>query len=106
MFSGQNVQMADHLAPLLACLDRAIAHLRATHKADDPGYCLAFISNGEVLRQFHRGMAHLEWQQPIAGNTRFYLASESKPWVAAMVMNVIASGKIQLDQTFDSFSSS
>ncbi len=89
MFSGQNVQMADHLAPLLACLDRAIAHLRATHKADNPGYCLAFISNGEVLRQFHRGTAHLEWQQPIAPlvtrslPTRRQFPCQNKPAPAA-----------------------
>lgn len=42
-------------------------------------------------------MAHLEWQQPIAGNTRFYLGSEAKPWVALLVMKAVASQKLRLD---------
>jgi CubicO group peptidase (beta-lactamase class C family) len=42
-------------------------------------------------------MAHLEWQQPLASNTRFYLASESKLWVAALVMQAVAAGRIALD---------
>ncbi|MBB4843130.1 CubicO group peptidase (beta-lactamase class C family) [Paucibacter oligotrophus] len=84
------------MIPELERLDGAIAQLKATHKADEPGFCLALVHEGQVLRQVHHGMAHLEWQQPIAGDTRFYLASESKPWVAALVMRAVAAGRLRL----------
>lgn len=72
--------------------------LRAAQGSDEPGFALALIVEGQVLRQVSHGMAHLEWQQPIAADTRFYLASESKPWTAALMLDCVAAGRIGLDE--------
>jgi CubicO group peptidase (beta-lactamase class C family) len=86
------------LAQLADRLDTAVDRLRATHRPDEPGFALALIAEGQVLRQVTHGMAHLEWQQPITADTRFYLASESKPWTAALMLACVAAGRISLDE--------
>lgn len=90
--------MTDRFVQIIDRLDGAVERLRGKHGADEPGFCLAFVANGHTLRQVTHGMANLEWQQPIAEDTRFYLASESKPWTAALTMSSVASGKIGLDE--------
>lgn len=91
----------DSAATLNPCalqrLDQAIARAQHVHHPDGPGFCLALVRGAQVLRQVHHGMAHLEWPQPITGRTRFYLASEAKPWTAALVMDAVADGRVGLD---------
>lgn len=89
--------MTDRFAQIIDRLDGAVERLRSMHGSDEPGFCLAFVANGQTLRQVTHGMAHLEWRQPIAEDTRFYLASEAKPWTAALMMSSVAAGKIGLD---------
>jgi len=89
--------MTDRFVQIIDRLDGAVEHLQSLHGSDEPGFCLAFVANGQTLRQVTHGMAHLEWQQPIAEDTRFYLASEAKPWTAALMMSNVAAGKIALD---------
>lgn len=85
------------MPPCVARFDAAVAALQAQHAANGPGFCLGLAHQGRVLRQVHHGMAHLEWPQPLAADTRFYLASESKTWVAALVMQEVAAGRVRLD---------
>lgn len=61
-----------------------------------PGFSASLVVDGQALCSVHHGLAHLEWQQPIDGRTRFYLASESKPWVAALVLEAVAEGRLDL----------
>ena len=82
---------------LLDHFDTAIATLRDQHDAHGPGFSIALTMDGQAIRIAHHGQAHLEWQQPLAGDTRFYLASESKCWVAALVMDAVAAGRVALD---------
>ncbi|MBK1613812.1 hypothetical protein CKO44_10055 [Rubrivivax gelatinosus] len=89
--------MAIQLTPLLDRFDTAIAALREQHDARGPGFSIALVVDGQALRSVHHGQANLEWQQALAGDTRYYLASESKPWVAALVMQAVAAGRITLD---------
>jgi CubicO group peptidase (beta-lactamase class C family) len=91
-------RMSLDLPRLLDRFDTAIGTLRELHAANGPGFAIALTVDGEALRRAHHGMAHLEWLQPVAGDTRFYLASESKPWVAALVMQAVAAGRVTLDQ--------
>ncbi|MEK8032505.1 serine hydrolase domain-containing protein [Ideonella sp. DXS29W] len=77
--------------------DTAVAALREQHAADGPGFSAALLWDGQLQRVAHHGVAHLEWPQPLAGDTRFYLASESKPWVAALVLDAVAAGRMALD---------
>lgn len=87
-----------HRAPgLVRRFDAALAALSAQHPADGPGFCIALCVDGAPVRTVHQGLATLDWPQPLSGDTRFYLASESKPWVAALVVQAIAAGRITLD---------
>ncbi len=89
--------MAYRFVQIIDRLDGEVERLRGIHGSDGPGFCIAFVANGQTLRQVTHGIANLEWQQPIAEDTRFYLASESKPWTAALVMSCVAAGKVGLD---------
>lgn len=84
-------------ARLLDRFDTAIATLRDQHDAHGPGFSIALTIDGQAPRTAHHGQAQMEWQQPLSGDTRFYLASESKPWVAALVMEAVAAGRVALD---------
>ncbi len=95
MLIGMN--RGDVLPPLLDRLDGAVSALCRQHGAATPGFSIALTHDGEALRTVHCGLANLEWSQPLSGDARYYLASESKPWVAALVMNAIAEGRITLD---------
>ena len=89
--------MSPDLSRLLDRFDGAIERLRDVHLAKGPGFSAALLADGQPLRRVHHGMAHLEWPQPLAGDTRYYLASESKPWVAALVLDAVAAGRLTLD---------
>lgn len=82
---------------LLDRFDAAIATLREQQDPLGPGFCIGLSIEGQTVRTAHHGLAHLEWPQPLAGDTRFYLASESKFWVGALVMQAVAAGRIALD---------
>ncbi len=82
---------------LLDRFDVAVAALREKYDPLGPGFCIGLALEGQTVRTAHHGLAHLEWQQPLAGDTRFYLASESKLWVAVLVMQAVAAGRIALD---------
>jgi CubicO group peptidase (beta-lactamase class C family) len=82
---------------LLDRFDGAIERLRDAYPADGPGFSAALLVDGQAARRVHHGMAHLEWPQPLAGDTRYYLASESKPWIAALVLDAVAAGRLSLD---------
>ncbi|MBQ0959148.1 beta-lactamase family protein [Ideonella sp. 4Y11] len=80
--------------PALARLDRALAERAVSPQA--PGFALAWLQQGQVLRRQVQGCAHLEWDAPLTEHTRFYLASEAKPWVAALVLQAVADGQLDL----------
>jgi CubicO group peptidase (beta-lactamase class C family) len=77
--------------------DTAVARLCDQHDPQGPGFCVALTVEGQVIRRAYHGRAELQWQQPLAGDTRLYLASESKPWTAALVLDAVAAGRIALD---------
>ncbi len=89
--------MSLHLSHLLNRFDTAVAMLRDQHDSLAPGFSIGLAVDGQVIRTVHHGQAQLEWPQPLAGDTRFYLASESKPWVAFLVMDAVVAGRVALD---------
>ncbi len=82
---------------LLDRFDAAVVKLRDQYDSLGPGFSIALTMDGQTIRTAYQGQAQLEWQQPLAGDTRFYLASESKSWVAALVMDAVAAGRVALD---------
>lgn len=84
---------------LLMRLDQALAEralLQPAPSAPEPGWAAAWLQQGQVLRRQVQGCAHLEWGCPLTEHTRFYLASEAKPWVAALVLQAVAEGQLDL----------
>lgn len=82
---------------LLDRFDAAVDALRIQYDARGPGFGLVLMADGQAIRTATHGQAQLDWQQPLAGDTRFYLASESKSWVAALVMDAVADARVALD---------
>ncbi|MDT7837206.1 serine hydrolase domain-containing protein [Aquabacterium sp. OR-4] len=77
--------------------DTCVASLRDKHDPQGPGFSIALTLNGQAIRTACHGQALTDWPQPLTGDTRLYLASESKFWVAALVMDAVAAGRVALD---------
>jgi CubicO group peptidase (beta-lactamase class C family) len=63
-----------------------------------PGLSLAVIRNGRVIKEAAYGKASLELNVPITLDTSFPLASMTKIFTAAAVMQLVEEGKISLDE--------
>lgn len=53
--------------------------------------------NGKVVYKKGFGMANMEWNIPNATDTRFRIASVTKQFTAALVLQLVEEGKIKLD---------
>jgi len=89
--------MPRDLSSILGRFDAAVDALRAQLDPAGPGFSIALVVEGQPARVAHHGLAQLAWSQRLAGDTRMYLASEAKPWVAALVMDAVAAGRIALE---------
>lgn len=70
---------------------------------NSPGLALGIIKNGEMVYSKGYGLANLEHGIANTTNTAFNLASISKQFTAACVLQLAADNKLQLDQTLDQF---
>src|SRR5262249_53107913 len=52
--------------------------------------------NGQILFEQSYGMANYEWQIPNSAKTRFHIASVSKPFTAAAILQLQEQGKLQV----------
>jgi CubicO group peptidase (beta-lactamase class C family) len=66
-------------------------------EADGPGGALATWRDGEPARFVCRGLADLDSGAPITPETRFDLASASKPFTAVVILRLAARGLLGLD---------
>ena len=82
---------------MLDRFDASVFRLRDQHDPLGPGFSIALMIDGQAIRTVCHGQALIDWQQPLAVDTRLYLASESKFWVAALVMDAVARGRVSLD---------
>lgn len=62
-----------------------------------PGFSAVVIQDGRPALELHHGMASVELQVPLSGESAYYLASESKQFTAACVMIIVRDGLIGLD---------
>jgi CubicO group peptidase (beta-lactamase class C family) len=62
-----------------------------------PGYVLAVARNGRIVHVQTQGYADLERQLPVRVDSIFPVASVTKTFTAALVMQYVEEGKIQLD---------
>src|SRR5262249_3308734 len=69
----------------------------AWDKANSPGCAIAIVENGAVAYERGYGMASLEHDVRITPSTAFDIASTSKEFTGAIIMQLVAEGKLRLD---------
>ena len=69
----------------------------AYDKNTSPGCAVTIVRSGEVAYQRGYGMANLENHVPITPSTVFDIASTSKEFTGAVIMQLVAEGKLHLD---------
>lgn len=81
--------------PRLASFDRLMTSFIAEHKV--PGAALAVTHNGHLVYARGFGYADVEKQEPVKPNSLFRIASVSKPFTSAAIMQLVDRGKLRLD---------
>lgn len=76
-------------------VDKAVAAEMQQQKI--PGVAVAVILNGKVVKEKGYGLANVELNVPVTGETAFKIGSISKPLIAIGVMRLVEEGKIGLD---------
>src|SRR5450830_826349 len=71
--------------------------LQASLPANGPGFSALILRDGQTVFELHHGLACLELGVPLTAQSRYYLASESKPFTAACVLDLVRQGAIALD---------
>ena len=66
-------------------------------KARIPGLAALTMKDGEVVGEYYLGYADLEEGRPVDADTRFMIASMSKPVTAAALMLLVQRGELDLD---------
>ena len=74
---------------------RKIDAIFKSYTATTPGCAVAVTKNGVVIFQKGYGLANLEYAVPIAPNTIFHIASESKQYVAFCILLLEKEGKLK-----------
>ena len=55
------------------------------------------VQDGEIAFELHHGLASLELEVPLSARSAYYLASESKQFMAAAILAQVRAGTIGLD---------
>ena len=71
--------------------------LKAAYPADGPGAAVIVTRGGEIVYAAGRGLADVEAKAPITPATVFQLGSIAKQFTAAVVLQLVAEGRISLD---------
>ena len=86
------------LAALTATTKTKIDQIFAAYdKTNTPGCAVAIVQNGAVAYEHAYGMADLEHDVKITPKTNFDIASTSKEFTGAIIMQLAAEGKLRLD---------
>ena len=78
-------------------LDEYFFELQSALPADGPGFSALVVREGEVAFELHHGLASLELEAPLSARSAYYLASESKQFMAAAILTLVRAGTIGLD---------
>jgi len=85
----------------LTILERELAKLQRKH--DIPGMSGAIAAGKEIVWLKAFGKADQERDIPVTTNTVFHLASLTKPFAAAILLQLVESGKLDLDTPASKF---
>ncbi|HMR91636.1 MAG TPA: serine hydrolase domain-containing protein [Chitinophagaceae bacterium] len=64
-----------------------------------PGFALGVISNDKILFQRTYGVQSADADQPLNSRSDFHMASISKPFAGTAIMQLVSSGKLNIDST-------
>ncbi|HEY8749033.1 MAG TPA: serine hydrolase domain-containing protein [Tepidisphaeraceae bacterium] len=81
--------------PDLASFDRLMTSFVTEHKV--PGASLAVARHGKLIYARGFGFADVDKQEPVKPDSLFRIASVSKPFTAAAIMQLVEKGKLRLD---------
>ncbi|HSZ56920.1 MAG TPA: serine hydrolase domain-containing protein [Tepidisphaeraceae bacterium] len=84
--------------PRLASFDRLMISFVDQHKV--PGAALAVARDGQLVYARGFGYADVEARQPVQPNSLFRIASVSKPFTSAAIMQLAQAGKLRLADTW------
>ena len=82
---------------MTASLLTYFSHLQSTLPSDGPGFSAVVVQDGEIAFELHHGLASLELEVPLSARSAYYLASESKQFMAAAILAQVRVGAIALD---------
>jgi len=82
---------------------QAEALLDAAYPADGPGAAVVVMQGGRVIYAGGRGLADIETQRRITPDSVFKLGSIVKQFTAAMVLQLVAEGRMSLDDPISRF---
>jgi CubicO group peptidase (beta-lactamase class C family) len=82
---------------------QADALVKAAYPADGPGAAVIVTRGGRVIYAAGRGLADVEAGRPITPDTAFRLGSIVKQFTAAVVLQLVAEGKLSLDDPISRF---
>jgi len=85
------------LAPYAEARDNAERQAKAWIARGTPGLALAVAVEGKIVYSEGFGFADLEQRVPVWPTTKFRIGSISKPLTAAGLMELVQSGKVDLD---------
>ena len=69
----------------------------------DAGYVAIFAKNGRIIHATAKGMADIDNRIPMQTNTRFRIASMTKPITAVATLILIEEGKLKLDDPIEQY---
>ena len=69
----------------------------------DAGYVAIFAKNGQIIHATAKGMADIDNRIPMQTNTRFRIASMTKPITAVATLILIEEGKLKLDDPIEQY---
>ena len=81
----------------------ADALLQAAYPADGPGAAVVVMRGGRVIYSGARGLADVETRRAITPDTPFLLGSIVKQFTAATVLQLVAEGRMSLDDPISRF---
>jgi CubicO group peptidase (beta-lactamase class C family) len=82
---------------------RADAIVAAAYPADGPGAAVIITRGGRTIYASGRGLADVEARRPITPATVFRLGSITKQFTAAVILQLVAEGRISLDDPLSRF---
>jgi N-acyl-D-amino-acid deacylase len=102
--STTEAKSAEKAAPLpttgaadsrLTAFDELFQSFMAEHKV--PGAALAIMRDGKLIYDRGYGYANTDTQEPVQPQSRFRIASISKPITAVAILQLVEQGKLKLD---------